>query len=229
MTTPLPLDYRLLRFSLRTAFSIASRVELVDFDRLPIEGPYILAVNHIHLFDGPAVFAFLGKRYAEALVGHTHAENAFFRVIVNASHGVWIKRGEADKTAVKKGLAVLEAGHILGIAPEGTRSKTGGLAEGREGIAFLIYKANVPVYPVAIMGTNTVLPALKRLRRGKVTIRVGEPIDVRQIEVTDRSERLRRWTDEIMCHLAALLPPELRGVYAEHPRTLELLAAQAGG
>jgi 1-acyl-sn-glycerol-3-phosphate acyltransferase len=109
------------------------------------------------------------------------------------------------------------------MAPEGTRSETGALARAKTGVAFLAHKTNALIVPLALIGTEKIAPALKRLRRARVTLRIGEPYTLPPLDETNRSAGLRANTDEVMCRIAALLPPEYRGIYTDHPRLKELL------
>jgi 1-acyl-sn-glycerol-3-phosphate acyltransferase len=140
---------------------------------------------------------------------------------------IWVDRFNADFSAIREALSRLKKGGALVLAPEGTRSKTGALIEGRPGISYLAAKAGVPIVPVAIVGSEdkVVVSYLKRLRRAPITIRIGEPFTLPPVPVKDREAALQQYTDEIMCRIAALLPVEYRGVYTDHPRLKELLEA----
>ena len=115
------------------------------------------------------------------------------------------------------------------IAPEGTRSKTEALQEGKMGVAFLASKSGYPVLPVALIGTEdrAMVENLKHFRRSKIVVKGGDPFYIETLQRQGhREEAMREATDEIMCHIGAMLPEKYRGVYAEHPRLKELLAQQ---
>jgi 1-acyl-sn-glycerol-3-phosphate acyltransferase len=122
----------------------------------------------------------------------------------------------------------MESNNILVIAPEGTRSRTGALIEAKPGVSYLATKLNRPIVPVAITGTedNNLFGNLKRLRRSRITLTAGEAFSLPSLPRENRDEVLKRYTDEIMCHIAALLPETYRGVYADHPRLKELLESK---
>jgi 1-acyl-sn-glycerol-3-phosphate acyltransferase len=111
------------------------------------------------------------------------------------------------------------------MSPEGTRSPTGGLLEGRPGAAYLAAKSGLPVVPVAEYGGEDakVIERLRRFRRMEIHIQVGEPFILPPLPARNREAVLQEYTDEIMCRIAALLPPAYHGVYADHPRLKELL------
>jgi 1-acyl-sn-glycerol-3-phosphate acyltransferase len=120
----------------------------------------------------------------------------------------------------------MEKNNILVIAPEGTRSRAGALIEAKPGVSYLAAKLNRPIVPVAITGTEdeVVLANLKKLRRGHITVTAGPAFTLPPLPRENRDEALKRYTDEIMCRIAALLPEKYRGVYADHPRLQELLS-----
>jgi 1-acyl-sn-glycerol-3-phosphate acyltransferase len=114
---------------------------------------------------------------------------------------------------------------MLVIAPEGTRSKTEALQEGKMGVAFLAAKSGYPVLPVALTGTEDrgVVENLKHFRRSKITVTAGDLLEIDLPGGKGREHAMRQATDEIMCRIAAKLPEKYRGVYADHPRLKELL------
>jgi 1-acyl-sn-glycerol-3-phosphate acyltransferase len=140
-----------------------------------------------------------------------------------------VERGEADITAIKRAVEVLtREGHILLIAPEGTRSYDGKLLPGRNGMAFLATKANAPVVPVGVSGVRDFWDNVRHLRRTHVRVSIGHPFRFRTHR-RPRGEMLDLMTREAMYQLAALLPPEQWGAYADienaTQETLEFLQA----
>jgi 1-acyl-sn-glycerol-3-phosphate acyltransferase len=85
------------------------------------------------------------------------------------------------------------------------------------------------VVPVAVTGTEDELVAaqLRRLRRPRLVVRIGEPFLLPPLNNREREKQLQEHTDEIMCRIAALLPSDYRGVYAVHPRLLSILQESA--
>jgi 1-acyl-sn-glycerol-3-phosphate acyltransferase len=113
---------------------------------------------------------------------------------------------------------------MVGIAPEGIRSRDSeGLLEGKQGAALLAARAAVPIVPVGIVGSDKVYSHWLKLRRPPITVRVGEPYTLPEFDMDDRQGWLSKYTDEIMCRIASLLPPDYRGFYKDHPRLQELL------
>jgi 1-acyl-sn-glycerol-3-phosphate acyltransferase len=136
----------------------------------------------------------------------------------------------ADFTVLREVLKRLKNGGVLVLAPEGTRSPTAQLQQAWDGAGYLAAKARVPILPVGLAGSEDVrfFGNLRRLRRTRVAIRVGEPFWLPPIQSKERATTLRQYTDEIMCRIAVLLPLEYRGVYTNYPRLKELLEIVKG-
>lgn len=202
-------------------------IEVYGIERLPA-GNFIAAANHLGRLDTAALLCIIDREDIIMPVAEKYKSQPFFRILGEAVHAVWLNRFEADYSALREILERMQKGGLLVIAPEGTRSKTEALQEGKMGVAFLASKSSYPVLPVAVTGTEDrrVLENLKRFRRLKIIVRAGDLFYVQIPKGKGREEALRQATDEIMCRIAALLPEKNRGVYADHPRLKELLAQQ---
>ena len=111
----------------------------------------------------------------------------------------------------------------MAIAPEGTRSPDFSLREGRQGVAFLASRNKVPIIPACVTFKKGAVSDALKLKAPSVSINYGKPFYLPEISRENRKEILEKGTDEIMCQIAALLPTSYRGIYADHPRTKELL------
>jgi 1-acyl-sn-glycerol-3-phosphate acyltransferase len=134
------------------------------------------------------------------------------RVFTNS---IFVARGEADREALGKALAVLRAGQSLTVAPEGTRRRTGGLLPGKNGPVYLASRGPAPIVPVVVWGQETAMGTLRRLRRPDVHVRIGPPISLPPEAGRARSEALSEYTDELMLEMARMLPPAYRGYYRD--------------
>lgn len=211
----------------RVLFFLLTRVRVNGRENIPTEGGYIAAANHISIIEVPLVYCLLNRYDVTGLVAKKHSKNPLFRWLINSLEGIWLNREEIDTRALKAARDHLKGGGVLGIAPEGTRSDTGALIQGKTGIAFLADQAGVPILPVAVSGTWQITSEILKLRRPVIMVNIGEIFRLPKVNRKERDEDLKRNTDEIMCQLAALLPSENRGYYADHPRVLELLQLQA--
>lgn len=217
--------YRLIRFLARLLVRTLVRLEVEGLERVPREGAFIATGNHLGVLDPVLVYDLLDRRDIIMLVAEKYRRYALARWLVKNVDAIFVERFSGDFAVMREVLSRLKAGGALIIAPEGTRSKSGGLQAGRSGAAYLAAKAQVPVLPVAVTGSedHRLLDSLKHLRRTPVNVCIGKLFSLPSLPAEDRDSALQRYTDEIMCQIAALLPPEYRGVYANHPRVKELL------
>ncbi len=213
----------LIRFIIRCLFKLLSRLDVQGLENIPPTGPGLLVANHLGRLDSPLVFSLVQRTDITSLVADKYRNNLLLRPLVNAVHGIWINREQADFRALRQALEYIQGGGLLGIAPEGTRSRTGALMDAKTGAAYLAGRAGVFVVPTGIWGTETAMAQLFRLHRPLIHIRFGKHFRLPPLERGERSASLQENTDEIMCHIAALLPPDYRGVYAEHPKLGEIL------
>ena len=131
------------------------------------------------------------------------------RLLCESMDVVWIKRGEVDREALRSILKTLKSGKSIGIAPEGTRSKTHQMQPAKSGAAWLARSSGVPIIPVALWGVECIAPNLKRLRRTRVYIRAAPPITLSRDDDPDAA------TQHIMQTIAAMLPEQYRGAYGK--------------
>ncbi len=211
-------------FIVHCLFYTLTRVEVVGLENIPSQGGAILAANHMSRIDPPFVRVMIRRQDVTALVAEEYKRFPPFRWLVDAMGGIWINRQQADLQALRHARDFLINGGLLGIAPEGTRSKVGALIPARTGTGYLAAKAGVPIVPVAISGTEKVFRELARLRRPKLRIEFGKPFMLPPLERGDRDASLQSNTDEIMCRIAAMLPRAYWGAYRDHPRLAQLVA-----
>ncbi len=217
-----PIRFTIFVAAINFLVWVLTRLRIEGQDNLPGDGAFVFVSNHLHYLDTPV----LGPR----LPANTHAlaaenyERHIFGVLLRAAGCIFINRGEVDRSALRMALNVLKDGKKVMVAVEGTRSKSGGLAEGKPGASYIAGKAQVPIIPVALWGTEQIIPSVKKLRRADVTIRFGQPID--PPDGRARTERLEAHTEQVMLALAALLPEQYRGTWADDPRLDEAIRGQ---
>jgi 1-acyl-sn-glycerol-3-phosphate acyltransferase len=213
-----------LRWLIRFVINLIARVDIQGYENIPSGGGFVIATNHLGRMDVALLFYALEGDFI-LTIAEKYEHHWLFGPIGNAMDGIWLDRFNADIGAIRQVLARMKAGDILVIAPEGTRSKTETMAEGKPGVAYLALKAGVPIVPVGLVGTEdrVVVEQLKHLKKSEIKITVGMPFNLPAIQRVNREEVLKQYTDEIMCRIGALLPEKYRGVYADHPRLKELL------
>ena len=207
---------RFLRFLLKTiGFPLLIKVDQVDgLENIPKDGPALFLMNHVSFADSIVVLH-VCPRYIIPLAKREVYNYPVVGIFPRMWGVVSIKRDEIDRRAIRHALAVLRAGEILLVAPEGTRSPE--LQPGREGIAYLASRTGASIVPVALDETDG-FPAFRlsrRWRQSGVHISFGRPFRFRSDLQRARGKDLRPMTDEAMYVLSALLPEHRRGVYAD--------------
>ena len=205
---------RLLNFFLRIAFKLLLNLEVVGLENVPLEGPLILMINHTSLID-PAMAGGVMPREIVAMSKIENFRDPILGIIVRLYGAFPVRRGEVDLQATRRALEVLHNGEVLLMAPEGTRSKECRLQPGHDGMTFMALRANAPVLPMAIAGVKDFSSNFKGLRRTDVKVAIGKPFRFQLSEDKIGRNVLHQMTEEAMYQLAAILPPEYRGVYGD--------------
>lgn len=212
----------LKNFVLGPVLKVLFRPWTKGLDNLPVEGPAVLASNHLSFSDSifmplmvPRPVVFLAKSdyfTGRGLKGRLTA--AFFKL----TNQLPMDRsgGAASAGSLQTGVEVLNGGGLLGIYPEGTRSPDGRLYRGKVGVAKLVLTANVPVIPVAMIGTDKVQPIGRRIPTiRRLGVIFGEPMDFSRYQgMADDRFVQRSVTDEIMYELMRLSGQEYVDAYA---------------
>jgi len=206
-----------------------TKFNVINQENIPEHGGVLLTTNHLSRLDTPLLLSITERTDLVAIVANTYQKKPFFKwILERVGTMVWMDREKTDFSAMRKALDHLRQGAIVGIAPEGTRSNEAvGLLEGKQGATLMASRALVPIVPVGIIGSDKINEHWLRFRRPPVTIRVGDPYLLPEFDQDNRQAWLSRYTDEIMCRIAALLPQEYRGFYANHPMLKELLAKES--
>jgi len=220
--------HKIFRFFVRLILGLIARVEITGFEYMP-SGGFVIAANHIGRLDAALPYYILDRPDIIMVVAEKYKKYSIFRWLVKLVNGMFVDRYNADIHAIRETLRRLQQGQVFAITPEGTRSKSGNLNAARPGGLYVAWKAGVPVLPVAVTGTEDAVVAerFRHFKRLNIKLVAGEPFTLPQeVKGRDREAVMQQYTDEVMCRIAALLPPERRGVYAERPRLKELLKPQ---
>lgn len=207
---------KLLRAVFKPIVHLFFKVRVIGLEHIPDESGYLLAANHVSHFEPPLILAFWPE-LPESLAGHDVWQRGINGKFVAAYGAIPVRRGEYDREVIVKALAVLSAGLPLLIFPEGGRSHTPGMRRAQPGVAYLVDRADVPVVPVAVMGTrnDSLKKSLRSFRRTEVEIRIGSPFRLPKITgAGDQRRKMRQANaDEVMLRIAAMLPEEYHGAY----------------
>lgn len=193
------------------------KFEVVGDEHVPPEGPLIVASNHLNNADPPAVALAISSRYPTYMAKREMITWPILGPGFRIFGAFPVRRGEADLSALRAAAEVVRSGAMLVMFPEGTRSRTGGLTRGHPGTALITLRTGAPVIPVAITGTEGIRWPwifLKPLSIRHVKVTIGEPFHLPTVERID-GEAAAQATGVIMRRIAALLPPQYRGVYAD--------------
>ena len=218
------MKYKTLRSIVRFVMNIIADVEVVGMEKIP-QGNLMIAANHLGRLDTAVLLYAIDREDIIMAVAEKYKDHPLFGAIGRTVDAIWLNRFEADFSALREILTRMQKGGLMVIAPEGTRSKTEALQEGKMGVAFLASKSGYPVMPVALTGTEdrSVIENLKRFRRSKIKAVAGELFYIEVPKGKGREEAMRNATDEIMCQIAAKLPESYRGFYKDYPRVRELM------
>jgi 1-acyl-sn-glycerol-3-phosphate acyltransferase len=203
--------YILMRFLL---FFIC-RIDSKELKAVPRKGPMILVGNHVNFLDAPLALTFLYPRNIVSLVKRETFANPLLNFLFTVWGSIPVDRGTADYGAIRKAVKELEQGKFFAIFPEGTRTKDGCLIRGHTGIVLVAMKSGVPILPAVHYGAEDFDANFKKLKRTRITFRVGEPFLLAPSKPYPGKDERHQITDEIMYRLARLLPEKYRGYYSD--------------
>ena len=207
--------------------NILVNLQIEGGDNVPDTGGYVLATSHISRLDSVFLLLSTTRKNVIPMVAKDYEKAPFFGWFLNKIGVIWLSREGYDFQAFREASSYLKSGGIVGLAPEGTRSTTGGLLEGKPGAALLAMKNKVKIIPAAVLGSADMVKSFLKLRKMNVKVIFGQPFDLSGIDEGGREKDfLEQATTEIMLRIAMLLPEERRGVYSDHPRLRVLLESQ---
>jgi 1-acyl-sn-glycerol-3-phosphate acyltransferase len=189
-----------------------ARLDVRGAANIPGSGAAILAVNHLSMWDVPFMLSVLSRPTIVLAAEELRRYPWMDLFLAQLGNAIYVRRGAGDEEALARALAVLRAGGLLALSPEGSRSADGMLGEGRTGVAYLALRSGAPIVPAVAWGQERMPAAWQRLGRAPVCLRIGKPF---RLEPGDASAKtLRTHTSRVMSEIAALLPGEYRGRYA---------------
>ena len=211
----------LITFILRVYFRLTLVLDAPGIDKIPEQGPLIVISNHTGQIEVPVLATLLQPRKITGWAKAEAFDNLFLRWVFGAWGIIPVRRGEADMHALKAALRAIEKGMVFGIAPEGTRNYDGRLKRALPGTVIIALHSGAPIIPVAHWGGENFMSNFRRLKRTDFHIRVGEPFKLNTEDVRITGEIRQQIVDEMMYHLARLLPEEYRGEYSNMSKVTE--------
>lgn len=209
-----PWFYYFANRALRFVFGLILDIDIRGTDDVPSTGPLIVAISHSSFLDPVLVGAYLPRDVTPM------AKIEAFQLPVIGWVIRWygafpVRRGEVDLTAFKTALQILSRGDAIIIAPEGHRSESGALQHAREGAIILSLRSGAPILPVAVWGGKAFWQNLTHLRRTKIWLYMGEAVEPLPTGLKPTRERISEMSDELMTRIAEMMPPDMRGYYAD--------------
>ncbi len=200
------------RAVVRPAMKVLYRARVEGIEHVPSDGPAILSPNHRSFFDSPLVMA-MAPRPVIFLGKAEYMDSRSTRYLFPAFGMVPIKRDakKASMAALTTAAELLDEGRLVGIYPEGTRSRDGMLHRGHTGVAHLAMMTGAPIVPVGIVGTERVQPigaSVPRPFRDPVRLRFGEPIDPASYRSGGSRRRRAHLLDDVMAAIASMTDQE---------------------
>ncbi|NBC30276.1 MAG: hypothetical protein GVY29_09840 [Spirochaetes bacterium] len=166
-------------------------LQVRGLEKLPRQGPYLLVANHCSHLDGPAIAAAQGRHYHHMF--SLGARDYFFRNRLsawfsrNVLNMIPMDRFRFDFRTLAECRRITDAGGVVLMFPEGTRSQTGRLQRFKPGFGLLATRLNLPVIPVLVSGTHEALPKGKLFpRRSEIRITFGSALDLDAYQSGDR-------------------------------------------
>jgi 1-acyl-sn-glycerol-3-phosphate acyltransferase len=204
----------LMRFLANTF--LVGELTVDGVESVPRTGPLIVCPNHFATLDPPIVPAFLPRGDTWSMAKSEYFRKPFTRWLFGSYQAFPVVRHTADRNALRRSFELLKAGHVLVMYPEGTRVDAGVLAQPEPGAGFIAQRSGAPVLPVALTGTQAVMPkGTVWPRRHPVKVRFGKPFLVAPKRPDGRRVTHEEASDAIMLAIAELLPPDKRGRYSD--------------
>ncbi|WP_225412457.1 lysophospholipid acyltransferase family protein [Stigmatella hybrida] len=199
-------------------------MQVTGREHLPL-GPALYVCNHLSNADGLTLQRALQPLRVWFVAGVKLRSTPMTRLAAEAVDTIFIRPGSPDVEALRCAVIALQQGRSVLVFPEGGRSRTGALLRAKRGVSLIARRARVPVVPVALTGTERMMPidernmGGERLHRARITVRIGAPFRVEDLheEVEGAQDSRQALADAIMRRVAALLPPEYQGEYARRP------------
>ena len=194
------------------------RPRIVGLENIPREGGAIIAANHQSFLDDLLLPLVVPKRKVVFLAKADYFDKWYLRWFFKGANVIPVRRESRSlaDSAIRTGVEALKEGKLVGIFPEGTRSPDGRLYRGKTGVARMALEGQVPVIPVAIVGTFEALPYDRKMPRpGRVELRFGKPLTFERFYATPADRFvLRSVTDEVMYEIMMLSGQEYVDEYA---------------
>ena len=209
-----PWFYYVGRVLVRITLFLFTHWQVRGRENIPSQGPVLVVVNHLNLADPPLVSVSLGRK-AVFMAKEELFRSRFSSYFIGSFGAFPVHRGQLDRKALRQADKVLADGLALIMFPEATRSKTTQLQPAFPGSALIALRSGAPILPVAITGTERIKGVTWILHRPRLTVTIGPPFHLPEVNDKVTKTKLAKLTNIIMGHISELLPAEYRGTYTE--------------
>lgn len=192
--------YNLIRFLCRSFFLLFFRLKVEGAENIPRQGGAIIAPNHVSLWDPPVIGCAM-SRHIHFMAKEELFNIPLFRQLILVLNAFPVRRGAADRNAIRMAVDLLEQEKVLGLFPEGTRSRSGTLGAAELGVVMIAAKAGVPIIPAAIVGTQDIGKFPRFFPQ--LIVRFGDPLVLPQGRVS--REQMETYGQCIMQSIGKLL------------------------
>lgn len=220
---PESLVVKITKIIVNKYFKKYANIKVEGFEKIEnVEGPVIFICNHLSNADGLVLDKILKEKFDPTFVAGVKLSNdPITRLGTMIIKNVGIKPNSADKEAITKMVKLVRGGENLMIFPEGTRSRTGAMIEGKKGILLIARLTKAKIIPIGMTGTEILLPINKngdmggeKFNYSDININFGEPLSLpAKGKDEDKHEYDDRCMEYIMKSIANLLPEKYRGIY----------------
>jgi 1-acyl-sn-glycerol-3-phosphate acyltransferase len=212
------LPQKVILVTCRLLLNIPFSWKVEGRENIPLTGSLILATNHVHLLD-PFFLLFSSPRWINFMAKEELFRSPFLRPWLRLFGAIPIRRKgkvKEKQKILKSARNELEKGLILGMFPEGGRSRDGKLRKGKTGSVVIASKTNVPILPVGIAGTDKIKGTNWLWKRLDIVVNIGKPFKLPPTSGRMSKSQMQLLTTQLMKEIAALLPPEYQGDYEKH-------------
>lgn len=210
--------YRIMKAAMTICrLILLARIEVYGREHIPHQGPYIVVLNHTSAVDTPVLLLAFPLQKWRFFAVEKWRHHPIFGPLMGWLGAIYIARDEVDRHQMRQAMDAIAQGMAFGLAPEGTRSKTGQMQAAKDGAAYLAARTGVPILPVGLENTDVLFANFKHFRRTAVQVHIGPQFHLPPLDHRVRSQDLPAYTHYIMVHLAAELPIRYHGVYASSP------------